>query len=75
MDTEAILGSGCCAVARDIKSPDGHTLRCGRYVYYQALQAAKPVPSLEVLLADTGKTDLAPRFRSEHSDGWPRGGS
>jgi hypothetical protein len=62
-DTKAILGSDCCAVARDIKSPDGHTLRRGRYVYYQALRAGKPVPPLGALLADTGKTDLAPRFQ------------
>jgi hypothetical protein len=63
VDTVAILGSGCCAVAHDIRSPEGPTLRRGRYVYYQALQAGKPVPSLKALLADTGKIDLAPRFR------------
>ncbi len=63
VDTVAIIGSGCCAVAHDIRSPDGAVLRCGRYVYYQALQAGKPVPALEVLLADEGKIDLASRFR------------
>ena len=62
-DTKAILGSNSCAVAHDIKSPDGFTLERGRYVYYQALQAGRRVPSLRVLLADVGKTDLAPRFR------------
>jgi len=61
-NTEAILGSGCCVVARDIKDPDGYTLPRGRYVHHQVLQAGKPVPSLQVLLADTGKTDLACRF-------------
>jgi hypothetical protein len=68
-DTEAIIGSGCCAVAHDIKSPEGRTLQRGRYVYYQALRAAKPVPSLRALLADSGKIDLAARFRrSGHSE-------
>ncbi len=61
-DTEAILGSGCCVVARDIKSPEGYTLQHGRYVYDQALQAGTPVPSLDTLLNDYGKTDLASRF-------------
>lgn len=62
-DTKAVLGSDSCAVAHDIKSPDGFTLERGRYVYYQALQVGQPVPSLRVLLADARKTDLAPRFR------------
>lgn len=75
-NTKVILGSDCCAVERDIKSPEGYTLRRGIYVYYQALRAGKPVPSLRVLLADTGKTDLAPRFRRfANSDGRPQGGS
>jgi len=70
-DTKAVLGSDSCAVAHDIKSPDGFMLERGRYVYYQALQAGRRVPSLNVLLADAGKTDLAPRFRraADH-DGW-----
>lgn len=63
VDTAAVIGSGCCAVAHDIKGPDGPTLQRGRYVYYQALRAGKPVPSLKALLADTGRIDLAPRFR------------
>jgi hypothetical protein len=62
-DTKAILGSDCCVVARDVKSPEGPSLRRGRYVYYLALQTGKPVPPLEVLLADPGKTDLALRFQ------------
>ncbi len=62
VDTKAILGSDCCVVARDLTGPEGHTLRRGRYVYYQALKASKPVPSLGALLADPGKMDLAPRF-------------
>ena len=63
VNTKAILGSDCCAVARDISSPEGPLLRHGRYVYFQVLQAGNPVPSLEALLADSGKIDLAPRFR------------
>jgi hypothetical protein len=63
VDTRAILGADSCIVARDVKIPEGPTLRRGRYVYYQALQEGKPVPSLIALLADVGKVDLSPRFR------------
>jgi hypothetical protein len=63
-DTKAIVGWDSCAVARDIRSSAGYTLRRGCYVYYQALQAGKPVPSLSRMLTVTDKTDLAPRFRS-----------
>lgn len=62
VDTKAILGSDCCVVARDLSDLEGHTLPRGRYVYYRALQASKPVPSLDALLTDPGKIDLAPRF-------------
>jgi hypothetical protein len=69
VDTEAILGWDCCAVARDIGSREGYTLRRGCYVYYEALQAAKPVPPLDELLSGSGTTDLAPRFgRSGNPD-------
>jgi hypothetical protein len=61
-DTREMLGSACCAVAADIRTPEGVALRRGRYVYYEALRAAKPVPSLEALLTCEGKIDLAPRF-------------
>jgi hypothetical protein len=60
---EANLGWDCCAVARDIRSREGFTLRRGLYVYYRALRADKPTPPLDLLLSDPGKTDLAPRFR------------
>ena len=63
VDTKAVLGSDSCAVARDITSPAGPTLRHGCYVYYEALRAGKRVPPLTALLADTGKIDLAARFR------------
>jgi hypothetical protein len=62
-ETEAVLGWDCCAVAHDVESQAGYTLRHGRYAYYQALRMGKPVPSLGVMLADDGKTDLAPLFR------------
>jgi hypothetical protein len=76
VDTEALLGWHCCAVACSINSPEGPGLRRGRYVYYQALRAGKPVPPLDVLLADTGKIDLTSRFgRTGYSDGWPHDGS
>lgn len=63
VNTKAILGSDCCAVARDISTLEGHRLRRGRYVYYEALRAGKPVPSLRALLAAKDKADLASRFR------------
>jgi hypothetical protein len=73
VNTQAILGSDCCAVAHDIGSPERYMLRQGCYVYSEALRAGELVPSLAALLADTGKTDLAPRFRrSAYSDGRPR---
>jgi hypothetical protein len=53
INTKAVLGSDCCAVARDITSPEGHTLRRGRYVYYEALRK---------LLAAADRADLASRF-------------
>ena len=63
VDTKAVLGSDCCAVAREVRSPEGPVLPRGRYVYYQALRLGKRVPPLKALLAETGKIDLAPRFR------------
>ena len=63
VNTKATLGSDCYAVARDVSSPGGYTLRRGRYVFYQALRAGMLVPSLTELLADSGKIDLAPRFQ------------
>jgi hypothetical protein len=63
VNTQAILGSDCCVVARDLTDPMGRTLRRGRYVYSEALRSRLPVPSLTALLADTEKVDLAPRFR------------
>jgi hypothetical protein len=62
VDTKATLDSDCCAVAHDLTSPEGSTLRRGRYVYYQVLQADKLVPSLGALLTDRDKIDLATRF-------------
>jgi hypothetical protein len=62
MDAEPVMGWTCCVVASDIFGPEGCTLRRGRYVYYRALQAVAPVPPLSVLLADSRKVDLAPRF-------------
>ena len=70
VNTKSVLGSDCCAVARDINTLEGHRLRRGRYVYYEALRAGEPVPSLRTLLAATDKTDLASRFRrSEYASG------
>jgi hypothetical protein len=74
VNTQAILGSDCCAVARDISSPDRHVLRRGCYAYSEALRAGQVVPPLTALLADTSKTDLALRFRrSAYGDDSPQG--
>lgn len=75
VDTEAVLGWSCCAVARTIRSPEGPALRRGRYMHYQALRAGTSMPSLDALLAGTHKIDLAPRFqRFGGSDGPPESG-
>ena len=72
VNTRAILGSDCCIVANNVKYPEGPMLGRGRYVYHEALRAGMPVPSLRTLLSDTGKIDLAPRFRQfEHIDARP----
>lgn len=63
IEAKATLGSDICAVAHDVRSKEGHTLRQGLYLYYQALRAGKPLPPLTALLADTSKIDLAPQFR------------
>jgi hypothetical protein len=63
LDTKDILGSDCCAVARDVTSTEGFTLQHGCYVQREALRVGKSVPPLARLLADMTKTDLASRFR------------
>lgn len=62
VDTKMAIGSDCCAVKRDIRTSAGHTLGRGCYVYFQALREGKRVPSLEALIADISKVDLAPRY-------------
>jgi hypothetical protein len=62
VDTKTAIGSDCCAVKRDIKTSTGHILRRGSYIYFQALRERERAPSLEALLADAGKVDLAPRY-------------
>jgi hypothetical protein len=71
VDTEAILGSDCCAVAREVRSVDELALPEGRYVYHEVLSEGDLVPPLDGLLAYPGKADLASRFRpysAEHGD-------
>ena len=69
VDTYVALGSDCCVVAHELKTPEGHILRHGAYMDSAILRAGAAVPALAELLADVGKTDLAPRFRvSPHSD-------
>jgi hypothetical protein len=62
LDTYRALGSDCCVVASDIKTPEGRILRRGRYLGAAALRAGVAVPSLTRLLAAAGKTDLASRL-------------
>lgn len=52
----------CCAVARDVTSPDGWVLPRGLYAYWESLRDGVRVPHLDALLADPAKTDLAPWF-------------
>ena len=61
VDTHKALGSACCVVACDIKTSEGHILCRGKYMGAAALRAGAVVPSLTGLLAEAGKTDLAPR--------------
>jgi hypothetical protein len=68
VNTRAILGSDCCAVARDVRSPEEPVLRQGRYVYHEVLRDGKSVPPLEALLAYPGRVDLATRFRQPDSE-------
>jgi hypothetical protein len=63
VDTHKALGSSCCVVACDIKTSEGHILCRGEYLGAAALRAGAVVPSLTGLLAEAGKTDLAPRFQ------------
>lgn len=62
-DTKAALGVDCCVVAQDLEDAAGYTLPRGIYAYYKVLQVGRPVTSLAVLLADSGKTDLAPSLQ------------
>jgi hypothetical protein len=63
LDTCQTLGSDCCVVASDIKTPEGRILRRGKYLGAAALRAGVAVPSLANLLAEARKTDLASRFQ------------
>jgi hypothetical protein len=60
VNTQAAIGSDCCAVARDITAT--YTLPRGSYAYSGALQADEAIPSLAELLADEDGVDLSPRF-------------
>lgn len=74
-DTKSSLGSDTCAVASDIVSAEGPTLRRGAYVYTEALRAGLPVPPLADLLADAGTVDIAELFVPDErgNDGKPNG--
>jgi hypothetical protein len=63
VDTQMTLGSGSCAVAAEVSSQEGYRLRRGCYMYYRALQAGIPAPSLGALLSEDSRIDLSLGFR------------
>lgn len=63
VDTKKKFGWDTCVVAHDISGDGPYHLRRGRYVYHGVLRTGGPLPSLEALLADESKLDLAPRFQ------------
>lgn len=63
VDTYAALGSDCCVVACDLKTLEGRILRRGTYMDSARLRAGVAMSALAELLANVGKTDLAPRFQ------------
>lgn len=65
VNTRAMLGSDCCAVAYDSTSAERDTLKRGRYIYSEVLRAGAQVPSLKELLAEPGKVDLSTRFSAD----------
>jgi hypothetical protein len=58
----ATLTYPCCAVARDITSPDGWVLPQGCYVWWQSLRDGETAGPLDAVLAGD-VTDVSPRFR------------
>ena len=68
VSTKTVLGSDYCAVTQDAKCPGGCTLRRGVYVPFQAISPGSRLPPLSDLLADSTKTDLAPRFQESARD-------
>lgn len=65
VDTAELLGSRSCVVAREVRTADGLTLPKGRYLYGWAALSGPTVPSLDTLLRDPNRTDLAPGSGSE----------
>jgi hypothetical protein len=62
VDIEFALSHGCCAVAQSIVAENGYILRSGCYAYYEELKVGSHLPTLDALMADSGRIDLAPRF-------------
>jgi hypothetical protein len=67
VNTQATLGSDCCAVAHDSTSAERDTLKQGCYIYSEVLRAGTQVPSLTELLAESDKVDLSTRFSLDRS--------
>jgi hypothetical protein len=62
-DTYQALGSDCCVVTTDIKTPEGRILRSGQYLDAAILEAGG-ARLLTGLLAVANMTDLASRFQA-----------
>ena len=74
VNTRAMLGSDCCAVAYDSTSAERDTLKRGCYVYSEVLRAGTQIPSLKELLAEPDKVDLSTRFSADGGQGAVSGG-
>jgi hypothetical protein len=62
-DTYPVLGSDCCVVSGDVKTPDGHVLCHGTYLDSAALRAGVAAPTFAELPKGVDVTDLAPGFK------------
>lgn len=71
LEQATATGTGVCAVAEDVASPDGWVFPAGVYAYYKAIQAGR-IPGLAEVLASPKKVDIAPRFSLRDAAGGAR---
>jgi hypothetical protein len=62
-DARESLEYGCFVVARDVATLEGYVLPRGCYVHSDDLQAGGSMPMVDIVLADPGRVDMAPRVR------------